>query len=359
MKSGIILFLFLLLSVSCSNPKNRQKVEATDATYTNPLWNEAADFSATYYDGKYYFLQSRNNKIILRKTDDMTDLNNAVEKEVWVPTDKSNSFNLWRPELHRVNGKWYIYYAADDGNTDDHQLYVIENESSNPMRGDFVMKGPIMTNPEWNWGIHVTTFMHKGEQYLLWSGWPRRRINIETQCIYIAKMKNPWTLESPRILISRPQYEWERQWVNPDGSRTAYPIHVNESPQAFYSKDSTKVFVFYSASGCWTPYYSLGLLVADADSDLLNPSSWTKSPEPVFSSSSENKVYGPGSVSFLPSPDLQEIYMLYHARNDQNGSSFRTIRLQKIQWGTDGMPLFGAPVPVGVSLPKPSGTLEN
>ena len=43
MKSGIILFLFLLLSVSCSNPKNRQKVEATDATYTNPLWNEAAD----------------------------------------------------------------------------------------------------------------------------------------------------------------------------------------------------------------------------------------------------------------------------------------------------------------------------
>jgi len=84
-------------------------------------------------------------------------------------------------------------------------------------------------------------------------------------------MENPWTLATERVLISKPEYEWERQWVNPDGGRTAYPIYVNESPQYFHSKDNRTVIVYYAASGCWSPYYCTGMLTADADSDLLNP----------------------------------------------------------------------------------------
>ena len=95
--------------------------------------------------------------------------------------------NLWAPEIHRINDKWYIYYAADDGNTDNHQIYVLENDARTPMEGTFKQKGPIMTNQEWNWGIHASTFVHNGVQYLIWSGWPKRRIMEETQCIYIAK----------------------------------------------------------------------------------------------------------------------------------------------------------------------------
>lgn len=356
MKSGLIYFLLVILLTSCWHKNQKQDEDTMKYTYTNPLWEKAADFSATYYKGKYYFLQSRNNRIVMWETPDMTDLEHAVQREVWIPADPANSYNLWRPELHQIKGKWYIYYTADDGNTDNHQLYVIENESPNPMQGEFVMKGVIMTNPEWNWGIHVTTFIHHGEQYLLWSGWPKRRINVETQCLYIAKMKDPWTLATPRILISKPQYEWERQWVNPDGERTAYPIHVNESPQFFRSKDLSKALIYYSASGCWTPFYCVGLLVADANSDLLNPDSWIKRPEPTFATSTENNVYGTGSISFLPSPDGKEQYMLYHARADQKGNSIRTIRLQKIEWGADGIPVLGTPVALGVPLPKPSGT---
>lgn len=357
MKTGLIfLSAILFVCMSCRNKALQPDKDAVNETYSNPIWDGSADFSAIYHNGKYYFTQSRADKVVLWETTDMTDLSHAIQKEVWIPKDPANSFNLWGPELHYINNKWYIYFAADNGNTDDHQLCVIENMSSNPLEGEFTMKGSIMTNKEWNWGIHVSSFMHKGEQYLLWSGWPKRRINIETQCIYIAKMKNPWTLESSRVLISLPQYEWERQWVNPDGSRTAYPIHVNEAPQAIYSKNGDKVLVYYSASGCWTPYYCQGVLMADANSDLLNPTSWTKSPEPVFSSSTENKVYGPGSISFLPSPDGKEQYILYHARGDQNGSTFRTLRLQRIEWGTNGIPVLGSPVAEGMSLSKPSGT---
>ena len=153
---------------------------------------------------------------------------------------------------------------------------------------------------------------------MTWSGWQSRRVSTEHQCIYIAKMKNPWTLESDRVLLSKPEFEWERQWINPDGSKTAYTIYVNESPQFYKSRKGDKIFIFYSASGTWTCFYAVGMLMADADSDLLDPDSWTKSTRPVFKQCPENKVYGPGHVSFIPSPDGKEDYLLYDARSVEN-----------------------------------------
>ena len=150
---------------------------------------------------------------------------------------------------------------------DNHHIYVIENSSPNPLEGEFVMKGRIKTDKDDNWAIHASTFEHQGQRYLIWCGWPKRRIETETQCIYIARMENPWTLSSDRVMIAEPEYEWERQWISPDGSKTAYPIHVNESPQFFESKNKDKVLIYYCASGSWTPYYCIGLLTADAGSD--------------------------------------------------------------------------------------------
>ena len=244
---------------------------------------------------------------------------------------------------------------------DNHQIYVVENEAANPMEGTFVMKGRIQTDKDNNWAIHASTFEHDGQRYMIWCGWQKRRIDSETQCIYIATMENPWTLSSDRILISKPEYEWECQWVNPDGSKTAYPIHVNEAPQYFESKNKDKACIFYSASGSWTPYYCVGLLTADAKANLLNPASWKKSPVPVFQQRPEDGVYGPANLSFLPSPDGTEWYILYQARSVPSGntgeSESRNPRLQKIGWDADGMPDLGVPLPVNTPLPKPSGTV--
>lgn len=363
MRVGLYLLSLLALLMSCHSKDagKDKKVEVKVApTYTNPLSSQGgSDASAVYYGGKYYYTHETGNDITLWETPDITDLSRAKSKKVWVPKNSASGKHLWDPEIRVIGGKWYIYFAADDGNTDNHQLYVIENDSIDPMEGDFKLRGPIVTNSEWNWGIHPATFEHKGSLYLLWSGWPSRRINMETQCIYIARMKNPWTLDSERILISRPEYEWERQWVNPDGSRTAYPIYVNEAPQFLRSKDGRTLIVYYAASGCWTPYYCTGMLTASADSDLLNPASWKKSPEPVFHQVPENEVYGPGSLSFVPSPDGKETYLMYHARNTPNSITgepeSRSIRLQKVEWNADGMPDLGEPCPIGKPLPKPSG----
>ena len=103
--------------------------------------------NAIYHDGKYYYTHETNDQIFLWVTTDITDMPRSTCKEVWVPKDPSNSYHLWNPEIRNIDGKWYIYFAADDGNTDNHQIYVIENDSPDPMQGEFRMKGAIMTNP--------------------------------------------------------------------------------------------------------------------------------------------------------------------------------------------------------------------
>lgn len=160
-------------------------------TFTNPLLPGGPDPWAIWHDGYYYYMHTTGVDLQVWKTKDITDLANAERKTVWVPTDPSNSKDLWAPEIHHFDGKWYIYYAADDGNTDNHQLYVLENSSKCPLEGEFVMKGRISTDPDNNWAIDGSLFKHKGELYMVWSGWQTRRVDTETQCIYIARMANP------------------------------------------------------------------------------------------------------------------------------------------------------------------------
>ena len=312
-----IMGLAIAVLLGACSQKKEQKPEAVGDCFTNPLFQGGSSPSAVFYKGKYYYTHETNDMIWVWETSDITDMKHAIYKEVWRPTDLKSMHNLWAPEIHRINDKWYIYYAADDGNTDNHQIYVLENEASTPFEGTFVQKGPIMTNPVWNWGIHASTFVHKGVQYLLWSGWPQRRIMEETQCIYIARMKNPWTLEGERVMLSKPEYNWERQCC-------------------------------------------VGMLTADADADLLNPASWHKADKPVFCSSPQDSIWGPGSVSFVPSPDETEWYVLYHARPIPNGitggDESRSIRMQKVGWDENGMPVLGSPVRLDTPLPKPSGT---
>ncbi|MDR0507960.1 MAG: glycoside hydrolase family 43 protein [Dysgonamonadaceae bacterium] len=317
----------------------------------NPLLPTGADPWATYVNGTYYYTQGCEDRIIIWKTENIADLKNAERKEVWLPKDNNNAHHIWGPEIHYLNNKWYIYFSADNGNTDNHQIYVIENSSSDPLLGEFVMKGRIATDADNNWAIHANVFEHAGNLYMIWSGWQSRRIETENQCIYIALMENPWTLKSGRVLLSKPELEWERQWISPDGSKTAYPIYVNEAPQFLQSKNADKLFIFYSASGRWTPYYALGMLTANAGSNLLDPASWTKSPKPVFKQSASNEVYAPGSICFVPSRDGKNTCFIYHARripNDAPGDiDSRSPRMQILEWTVEGTPQFGIPVAEG------------
>ncbi|WP_235918586.1 glycoside hydrolase family 43 protein [Sediminibacterium soli] len=259
------------------------------------------------------------------------------------------SKELWAPEIHFLQNKWYIYFAADSGNNNDHRLWVLENASADPFKGSWKMKGKLVT-PDDKWAIDGSLFAHKRQLYLVWSGW-EGDVNGQ-QNIYIAKMKNPWTVEGQRSKISSPELPWEMHGDLHDKYNPPH-VNVNEGPEVL--SRGGKLFLIYSASGCWTDFYALGMLSASADSDPMDPASWRKSAEPVFKQSRENSVYAPGHNSFFVSPDGKESWILYHA-NDQQGQGcggHRSPRAQPFSWARDGTPLFGIPVKTGGALQIP------
>ena len=235
-----------------------------------------------------------------------------------------------------------MYFAARpcDRNDDDHRMFVLENTNADPFSGSFTFKGKISDSTD-KWAIDGTVLEHPltGQLYYIWSGW-EGDINIR-QNLYIAQLSDPWTVSSERVEISRATYKWE----------TNHRPHVNEGPEVTIRNET--ISLVYSASGSWTDDYCLGLITASINSDLMNASSWTKRPEPIFKSS--NEIFGPGHHSFTKSPDDKEDWIIYHAARFKGSGWTRLVRAQKFTWNADSTPNLGEPVNQSVLIRIPSG----
>jgi GH43 family beta-xylosidase len=338
------IFSFFLMYCCCT-------LSGAQNTFTNPLLPSGADPWSVYKDGYYYYTHTLGNRIDIWKTKNLSDLATAERKTIWTPPPNTlYSKSIWAPEIHFIRDKWYVYFAADNGKNENHRLYVLEN-SADPMTGEWTLKGKISDATD-KWAIDGSVFEHQQMLYLVWAGWEGETNG--RQDIYIARLENPWTIGSARVKISSPQFDWERHGDIPNDPNNPPHVDVNEGPQFLSHGD--QVFIIYSASGCWTDHYTLGMLSATASADLLQASSWKKHPVPVFGQSTRNKVYAPGHNSFFKSPDGKEDWILYHA-NDQPGQGcgrFRSPRMQKFVWRADGTPDFGEPVAPGFVMGIPS-----
>ncbi len=320
-------------------------------TFRNPLLPSGPDPWVIGYKGMYYYTNSTGVNLTLWATPDITDLRHAQTKVVFIPPATGPfSRDLWAPELHRFDGRWYLYFAADDGRNESHRIYVLENTDENPMEGTWTMKGEVhdATN---KWAIDASAFENKGQKYLIWSGW--KDDHDGEQDIFIAHLKNPWTIDSERVEVSSPTYAWEHVGDLPE--RPALPhVNVNEGPEMLEHGDD--LFLTYSGSACWTDYYALGVLHAKAGDNLLEAKSWTKYDHPFLHQDPVNGVFGTGHNGFFKSPDGKQDWIIYHAnsaRHEGCGDA-RSPRAQQIHWNADGTPDFGRPVPTDVPLAKPS-----
>jgi len=338
----------LALACVCALPAVAQN------TFHNPLLPSGADPFVASRDGYYYYMNTTSNNLTLWRTKDITDLAHAEKKVIWTPPASGPySHWIWAPELYFLDGKWYVYFAADAGKNETHRNWVLENPSSNPLEGTWTMKGQL-TDGEDLFDIDPTILQDGGKMYALWS-----RAENSVQSIYIALMKNPWTLQGKGVRIATPQYAWEKVGDIGNGEKEFLDvphIDVNEGPEILKHED--KIFLIYSASACWTNYYELGMVTAKAGSDLLNPASWHKKDRPVFWENIEAQVYAPGHNTFFSSPDGKEEWILYHANSgpNQGCGALRSPRAQRFTWNSDGTPNFGRPLSTDTAIPKPSGT---
>lgn len=346
-------FAVLLFASFCTDAfaQNHPVNSASSATFTNPLLPSGADPWVIYHNGTYYYMNTTGKDLTLWKTRDITDLKDAAKKIVWRPPSTGPySHDIWAPELHFFNSKWYIYFAADEGTNQTHRIFVLENSSPDPFTGDWVMKGKLADSSD-KWAIDPSAFENCGKLYVIWSGWEGDQNG--TQNIYIARLKNPWTIEGKRLKLSSPQYPWEEVGDLPNGNPPH--VNVNEGPEIL--KHGNKLFLIYSASGCWTDYYALGMLEASTNTNLMNSASWKKTDHPVFSESPGAHAFGTGHNTFFTSPDGTQDWIIYHANPEprEGCGRFRSPRAQPFTWNADGTPNFGTPLPLGAPIRKPSG----
>ena len=291
-------------------------------------------------DGYYYFTASvpEYDTIEVRRSKTIKGIAEAQPVVAWRKHETGPlSALIWAPEIHYINGSWYIYYAAApskeivDG-LFQHRMFVIENKSANPLEGSWEEKGQIKTDWE-SFALDATSFEHKGQQYLVWA---QKDPNIKGNSnLYIAPLENPWTIQGPQVMITKPEYDWE-----------TIGFWVNEGPAVL--KRDGKIFISFSGSAT-DENYAMGILTADEDSDVMDPASWSKSTEPVFKTCYETGQYGPGHNSFTVSEDGSKDVLVYHVRNyteivgDPLYDPNRHTCAKEFTWNPDGTPNFGFP----------------
>jgi GH43 family beta-xylosidase len=343
------LIFALLTFVSFGRCAEKEPVQdiKEKTTFTNPVW-DGADPWMVKHNNEYIYCWSANNSINISRSAKMTKRGEV--KKIWqAPATGWNRSCVWAPEIHFIQGRWYVYYAAgESGPPFIYQRTGVLRSATDDVFSDYEDMGVLYTgdnpsDPASNvWAIDMTTLEHKGKLYCIWSGWVKQETTDATQQhLYISEMENPYTMKGKRVKLSSPVESWE----------TGGPLNLNEGAEIL--KNGEKVFVIYSCRESWLVEYRQGMLqLMNPDGNLLDPTNWKKT-GPVFQGNSQ--VYGVGHCSFVKSPDNTEDWIIYHSKKSTTPGWDRDVRMQPFKWNNDGTPNFGEAIPAGKSINLPSG----
>ena len=269
------------------------------------------------HDGALLLVQSAggNRRIVIKRFKDLERMDRNTETVIWAP--RGHGHQLWAPELHAIEGRWYLYFTASDGRAANHRTYALV--ADDPL-GPYELAGAVADPDHDLWAIDLTVLVHHDGLYALWSGWEGPADGFP-QNLYIAPMSDPATISGPRRCLSRPQHGWEM---------TVAP--VNEGPEVLRNPRTGRLFVLYAADASWTQAYKMGLLEWTGG-DVLDPASWHKLPRPWFTGG------GHGSVAQTPTG----AYLVYHRKlSGEPGWADREIRWAPLGWDAHGYPVVRA-----------------
>ena len=307
--------------------------------YNEPWILQRADpYVYLHTDGWYYFTASipAYDCIALRRAKSLAELPEAEEVIIWRKHESGPmSEHIWAPEIHYLFGKWYIYFAGGEAeNIWNIRPYVLECQGEDPMTDEWIEKGKMQRADGDDFSfeafsLDATVFNVKGEWYYVWA----EKVGVGKQIsnLYIAQMENGYTLKTVQVLLTTPDYDWER-----------IGFWVNEGPGVV--RRGKKIYLTYSASETGVDY-CVGMLTADEDSDLLDPKSWVKERYPVLKTDESLEIYGPGHNSFTKDEEGNDV-IVYHARKesvivgDPLYNPNRHAMLMKVKWDENDRPVF-------------------
>jgi len=292
--------------------------------YTNPIIKNqnnslTADPFVTRWGGYYYHCYYIDDGMYLARAKKLWELENAARVKVYEIPDEEGYTQWFAPELHRIDGAWYIYAAPLVDGEKMHTMCVLERKDDDPF-GEFISLGK-MKGLEDEWSIDGTILEHEGERWFVW-----------TKCseMFMAKMISPWEIEKPFISVMKPEFEFEKK-----------NNIINEGPAII--KHNGKLHMVFSANDSQCDEYCLGVMTYNGGglSDMKN---WTKHPYAFFEKTED--IFGPGHCSFTTvTENGHEVdYIIYHA-NLESGSGWkgRNVWIKPIEWDENDMPVFGKP----------------
>ena len=320
-------------------------------SFGNMIRTNGADPWLFTHDGSYYYIATAGSALTLYRAANLGDFPTAAGRVIYRPEEgKAWSKNLWSPEIHYFSASdvgadaagWYCFVGGSSGVADEsgsvnsgQRAYVIKcldgdnllGRWGHPVTGE-VNVPQLVTFPDSDYndaelcgGCSVIRI--GGKPYITFVSEVGRGTSDFHQVICIAKFKNPWTVVGTPTVICTPTYDWETGgygfagW-DESGNQKWYP-KVVEGSTAVYGDDGS-VFIVYSGSGYWTPYYCLGQLTYKGGNPLL-AANWVKKSEPILQKTDE--LCGTGHASYLT--DLSgNRWICYHAyrgstTTDENG----------------------------------------
>ncbi|KAK3629399.1 hypothetical protein LTR56_018063 [Elasticomyces elasticus] len=261
----------------------------------------------THANDKFFLTFTGNTRIPMWEASSLMGFYDRFER--WpvymAPLLSPTSERLWAPELHCLQGRWYIYFAGADklqGNR-SHRMYVLGGppEGQDPHQGPWELLGPI-------------------------AGWPRRDDHSNgwedrserVQELFILRLSDPTTASSDTVMISHPTETWER--LDEHGPA------IIEGPQWLESPTSH-----------WRGIATLKYLGGDP----LDPKEWRKSDKPLLQNREDGVgPYGPGHGCYLHAGG--ETVALFHATDrDTDGNQNRRCRMQRVRWTPSGPDMGG------------------
>ena len=293
----LLISLLLIVSSSCKGVDKTVDI----ASYTNSVL--LADPFIMLYEGVYYAYGTHSEDGIEVYTSD--DLNGWKEVP-GLALHKDNSFGdkwFWAPEVYYVNGKFYMYYTAEEhmcAATSDSPLGPFIQEVKKPMlEGEKTIDNSLFIDDD---GTPYLFFDRFNDGLNIWVA------ELEEDLITIKKQ----TLH-PCIHVSQ---EWEKVWPR-----------VNEG--AFVTKHNGMYYMTYSANSYESPFYGVGCATATS---IMGE--WTKYPDNPLLQKPGNLV-GVGH-SALFRDKKENLRIVFHAHHDDKNIHPRKMYIGKVEFKQEG-----------------------
>ncbi len=325
--------------------------------------NHIADFadpSVFYHNGWYYYTYSKSYKgkpaLWIRRAANFSDISSARPQLVWAEaTASAGMTSLWAPQLTFLEGRLYIYatcaFESVDATLAKRRPVVFTSIDANDPRGGFTYYGPMDNiDPEVYSYLSPRFIQWQGKTYMINGGFFRKEDRVEgekhIQSLFVTELASPTAFAGKAYKIAGATYNWEIS--------NAGKVEILEGPFAYTGASDGKLYVIYSANETATDNYCTGLLRFDGTSSdsITDASLWYKFPEPIHKKDATLGIYSPGASVIVPSPNGEQLWMIYHAKLTGGVYTYdgRILFAQPFATNANGVPINSSPIAIDTVL---------